>query len=477
MSIKRPKVGLYCIGTSRFDAIGIPGEATVDSLGAQFIAQLKEAIGDICDIVDPGVIKKREHIRPAIDLFFAEHVDVIFLTQLSWTEDFQINGLLRDMPACPIFFAQVNKPINFTETYSSDADFARFLSRGNLVGSLQGSGDVHRYKRPMVHNCAGSFEKVVPEFLCFARVCALRSMLRESCWGQLGGNFEVMWSTYVDPYLFYQKFGPELHFLTIAELEAEVEKVDPSALEANVEELLKRYKTGNKFDKDKFTASVRASMAMEAMIKKYGISALSLCDGNPQLFEHIGLRPGFWPTPFGGCEDVPVVAESDLGACMATYIMKMISGGHVTMVEPFNIDPENDTVSAGHGGPNDYTDPLADTVIGEDTRFAKTPYKYAGAPFAWYVVPEGPKTFAHISQCDGGFKLVAFTGDGIAEDHMLASYNHARFKVRGGSASELVKFLMDEGVTQHYAMAPGLHLEELRMFAEVMGFRYCEFGR
>jgi len=474
MAIKRPKIGIYCIGTPRFDAIG-DSEATVNGINAEFVAQLKERLGRFCDVVDPGIIKARDQIGKAVDLFFAEHVDAVFLTQLTWTEDFQINGLLRDMPPCPIFFAQINKPINFTKTYTSEADFARFLSRGNLVGSLQGSGDAKRYGRDAFHNCVGTFDQVMEEFEKFAKVCSLRSMLRRSSWGQLGGNFEVMWSTYVDPYLFYQKFGPELHFLTVAELEAEVEKVDAAALDANVQELLRRYKLGNNFDHDKFVASVRASMAMEAMIKKYGISALSLCDGNPQLFEHIGLRPGFWPTPFGGCKDVPVVAESDLGACMATYVMKMISGGHVTMVEPFNIDPENDTVSAGHGGPNDYTDPEANTLLGEDTRFAKTPYKYAGAPFAWYVVPGGPKTFAHISQCGNGFKLVAFEGEGIAEEHMLASYNQARFRVKGGTASQLVKFLMDEGVTQHYALAPGSHLDELRMFAEVMGFRYCEF--
>ncbi len=476
MGIRRPKAGLYLIGTSRFDAIG-DQEASVNRINEEFAAEVKAKLSPYCDIVDPGIIKRRDQIRPAIDKFFTGHVDVILLAQLTWTEDFQINGLLRDMPECPVFFAQFNKPINFTTTYTSEADFARFLSRGNLVGSLQGSGDCKRYNRPMMHNAAGKTDDVLKEFRTFASVCALRSMLREGRWGQLGGNFEVMWSTYVDPYLFYQKFGPELHFLTVAELEAEVEKVDQAALDANVEELLKRYKTGDDFDRGKFVACVRASMAMEAMIKKYDLMTMSLCDGNPQLLEHIGLRPGFWPTPLGGCEDVPVVPESDLGASMATYIMKMISGGHVTMVEPFNLDPATDTFSAGHGGPNDYTDPDADVIMGQDVRFAKTSYKYAGAPFAWYVVPEGPKTFAHISQCGGGFKLVAFTGEGIAEDHMLASYNHARFRVNGGSGTELIKFLMDEGVTQHYAMAPGLHLEELRMFAEVMGFRYCEFGR
>ena len=88
-------------------------------------------------------------------------------------------------------------------------------------------------------------------------------------------------------------------------------------------------------------------------------------------------------------------------------------------------------------------------------------------PLSEVKIPDFQRATSHQS--------ITFEGEGIAEEHMLASYNQARFRVKGGTASQLVKFLMDEGVTQHYALAPGSHLDELRMFAEVMGFRYCEF--
>ena len=57
-------------------------------------------------------------------------------------------------------------------------------------------------------------------------------------------------------------------------------------------------------------------------------------------------------------------------------------------------------------GDHDYTDERYRHLvrISRDVRFAKSPYKYAGAPFAWYRIAPGLKTFAHFSEANGRFK-------------------------------------------------------------------------
>lgn len=67
-------------------------------------------------------------------------------------------------------------------------------------------------------------------------------------------------------------------------------------------------------------------------------------------------------------------------------------------------------------------------MIARDVRFAKTSYKYAGAPFAWYRISPGRKTMAQLVECDGRYKLVATLVDSLEGGHILATYSHSIFR-------------------------------------------------
>lgn len=473
VSVKRPVAGVYLIATPRFFGLGDPTDIVYDQLIQATADRVLENIGRHSDIVFPGIISKREHVRSAIDQFHAAHVDSVYCLFLSWTEDFAWAQFVRDMPPVPLFFAQPTLDMNYVTTWERDGDFARFLSISGLVGSLEGSGSIAKIERPNVYVSVGDFEDVMAEYETYNKACALKSALFSERFALLANFNEVMWSTYVDPYLFYQKAGPEFRFLSVAELEDEVAKVPEEDVKECVRLLEERYPKDADVDDEKFAASVRGSLAMEALIKKNNLGALILNDVSVALFEHIGLRPGFCPTPIG--PQVPVIPEGDMGAGLAVYVLKHISGEHVTMVEPFHIDSTDGCLMVGHGGPNDYTDPKGSMKISRDVRFAKSKYRYAGAPFAWYVIPEGEKTVLHISQSNGTYKLIVTLADGIKDEHRLASYTHGKLKLRSGTAEEYIKKLMKEGVTQHYAVAAGNHIEKLRMFADIMGFEYHEF--
>jgi L-arabinose isomerase len=75
-------------------------------------------------------------------------------------------------------------------------------------------------------------------------------------------------------------------------------------------------------------------------------------------------------------------------------------------IEPFYINKTNNTFAAGHAGPNDYTEKPENMIIARDERFAKSGWKHAGAPFAWYVFPQGEKTMLHISEENGSDKHI-----------------------------------------------------------------------
>jgi L-arabinose isomerase len=205
------------------------------------------------------------------------------------------------------------------------------------------------------------------------------------------------------------------------------------------------------------------------MARSHGVELLVLNDIDQVLFRQVGLRPGFTPCP--GTRDVMVTPEGDLGTGLACYILGKLTGQAVNYIEPFHVDNRDGTFAAGHAGPNDYTDPAGKTLLSTDTRFAKSGYKHAGAPFAWHVFSPGEKTMVHISQSNGRFKMVAAVVDALPSKHFLAGYSHGLYKSRT-PAEEFFTKLQNIGVTQHYGVTSGDHIKTLEILAKLLDFDF-----
>ena len=140
----------------------------------------------------------------------------------------------------------------------------------------------------------------------------------------------------------------------------------------------------------------------------------------------MGLRAGFYHPWFN--ENISVlVPEADTGAGLICYILKLLSGRHVNFLEPFHIESEFGTFAGGHAGPNDHNDSSwqGNVVIARDVRFAKTDYRYAGAPFAWYRISPGRKTLAQLVEENGRYKLICGMAESLPGDHILTTYRTA----------------------------------------------------
>ena len=469
---RKPRIGMLLITTPRFHDLG---EGTEHGVYHQRKAAEAQTITDkaqaFADVVFPGVVYTRDDLKAAMRLFSARETDMVFACFLSWSDDYAWIRFLRDMPPTPILFASfIRDTLGFHDSMNEDR-FVEFLSAGSLVGMLEASGSASRFDRPMMHRTIGTLDQVMHTCACYAQAAMLRTKLTNETFGLLPSMNEVMWSTYVDIYDLFMKAGPEMRFLSVAALENTIRELPASEVDQTVQQIMATYENDGTIIPEKMKASVAASMALEKMCREAGISMLVLNDINTALLQTVGLRPGFTPCP--GTEDISVVPEGDIGGALAVYVLRKLTGLHVPFIEPFHIDLQNGTFAGGHAGPNDYTDPRGDTVLSRDERFARSTYKHAGAPFAWHVISDGEKTMAHISQCNGRFKLVCAVVDALPCPRHLAGYTHGLFKPRQDITS-FFQHLMDIGVTQHYAIADGNHLETLRHFAHMMDFDYYE---
>ncbi len=470
MDLKRkPRIGMLFIGAERFCPLG---EGTAN--GTYLARKTEEckvyigALADRAEVIGSGVVCTRAEAEQWAKRFYAEDVDCVVAIFLSWAEDTPWIAFLRELYPVPLMLASVVRDsLAITDT-NDENQFVDFLSAGALVGFLEASGSLRRFARPMTAVEIGTLEVLVPKIMVFAAAAKTRAILRRSKISLLACYNRAMWSTYVDPYGVFQKIGPELEFLSVADLCREIELLPTERVSAVLQRLKSRYRMMDNVDEEKFGASVKATLAMEKLALDAGTDLLVLNDIDTTLFRHVGLRPGFTPTD----EEIELVTvpEGDIGGGLAVYILCALTGKTANFIEPFYIDHERGGFVAGHAGPNDYTACPENVIIARDERFAKSGWKHAGAPFAWYVFPAGKKTMLHVSEENGRLKCVATVVECLPTKHYLASYSHANFRHPSLPPHELFRRIGGIGVNQHYAIAEGNVLAEIKMLAELMDF-------
>lgn len=476
---RKPRAGLLLVASPRFKNLSGPKRGTYGERKEKAVEEIKASM-DFLELVDPGIVYEREDAEKALKLFFDKDVDFVYAEFLSWSEDFAWIRFLRDCPAMPIIFANVAKPRMTFETTLDEDDFVDYLCAGTLVGSLEGSGSINRIPRKGVKTAMGTREEITEKVRVFAEAARVRAILRRSTVGLMANMNEAMWSTYIDNYDLFTKIGPEIHYLPYSDYGAEIEALTDEEVETYANNLTSRYKMMPDVEYDKFIGCVKATLAIKKMAEKNGIDCYVYNDIDQATFRTAGCRAGFYTQWFN--ENVSVlVPEADIGAGLITYILKLLTGKHVNFIEPFHIEDDFGTFAGGHAGPNDHNDPAwqDNVVISRDVRFAKTNWKYAGAPFAWYRISPGLKTVAGLYEQGGKYKLITFLAESLSEKdtpqstkkHLLATYSHTIFKPQV-PVKQLWEQVLRIGATQHYAIVDGDCRAQLEDLAAIMGFEF-----
>ncbi len=471
------KAGLLLLASPRFKNLGsgLP-RGTYGERKAKEVSSLlnSNSITSILEVVYPGIVYEREDAEKAMFSFINEKVDFIIAEFLSWSEDFAWIRFLRDMPDIPILFVNPVKNRMSFETTLDEDDFIDYLCSGTLVGSLEASGSVARQGRKNLKVAIGSRDELVKQIQVFATASRVKKILSQSIVGLLANYNEAMWSTYIDPYNLFTRIGPEIRFISYSTYADAIAEISKSEFGAYKDDLLSKYKIMDDVEMGKFDASVYASIGLAKLAEQYNVDVMVFNDIDTAMFKLIGLRAGFYHPYFNENHSV-LVPEADIGAGLITYVLKLISGKHVNFLEPFHIESDFGTFAGGHAGPNDHNDPAytQNVIIARDVRFAKTNYKHAGAPFAWYRISPGRKTMAQLVEENGRYKLVSTLVDSLEGKHLLATYSHSIFKPVV-PVNELFQQILKIGTTQHFAIVDGDYLRELSLFAEIMGFDYYE---
>ncbi len=469
---RKSKIGLFFISCRRFIELG---KDTIDGSYLQRIkketAYIKNTMCEQVDIIDPGEIFNDNDMKRALNLFKTESVDCILCLFHSWSEDNVWIKFLRDSdPNIElIYFYPAKDSISYADC-SDDNDFMQFLTDGGLVGSLVGSGSIRKFNRD-AKIIVGTIDDVFEEIVEYANLCKIKNILKDSHLCVVPTFNEIMWNTYFNPYRIFQS-GPEISFYSYQELKDISEAIDEKEILIYQNELKQKYEMIETVEDEKFKASVRYSLGLDKLMDRYDLDGMTFNDVSTELFESIGLRPGFYPNAIN--EKLRFVCpEGDLGIALGIYILKLLTKKQVNVIEPFYIDKSRNIFCAGHAGPNDYNDEksINNVKISIDKRFAKTNYKYAGAPFAWLRIPPGEMTMLHISQIKDEIKVVATKVKSINGPHRIQGYSHSEFQV-----DEDINFFFEKilkiGTTQHFVVVEGDYIKQLDILSKLCNFNF-----
>ena len=470
---RKPKLGFLFIGSRRFKALGENTKSgTYTERVNKETAMISRELADDLEIINPGDVYDSEDLNEALNCFTRQNVDCILVVFHSWAEDnIWIRFLRESDPEIPlIYFCPAKYSIPF-ETCEEEDDLVEFLASGGLVGSLIGSGSIPKMGRSAKF-LVGTLKQKKNEIIQYVTLCKIRSILHKSRFGILPAYNEIMWNTYIDVYRLFS-YGPEVTFVSYDEYAAISDKVSELEVKAWKNELESRYPVEGHISDEKFEASVRYSIGLWKIMEAYNLDAMTLNDVDMRLFEKIGLRPGFYPNAINDSLSV-LCPEADLGIALAMYLLKLLTGKQINTIEPFYIDDSKNLFCAGHAGPNDYNYPHSDkhVKISFDARFAKTKYRYAGAPFAWLRIPPGRMTMVHVSQQNNGIKMVVSLVDSLAGQHRTNSYAHSDFKPANLAINDFFEKILSIGTTQHFVVVEGEYLEQLRDLAALCGFTF-----
>jgi L-arabinose isomerase len=474
LKTRKPRAGLLLIASPRFKNLGEGLKHGTYSERKDIAVNEIMGTMDFLDIIFPGIVYEKEDAVSAMKEFYDKNADLVIVEFLSWSEDFAWIRFLRDMPDIPILFTNVAKDhVAFKDTIDED-DFIEYLCSGTLVGSLEGSGSVPRSGRKHIKTVLGNRKEITEKIRSFASAAMTKSILKQANLGLLANYNEAMWSTYMDPYNIFTKLGPEIKFLPYSIYADVIESITGKELKEYCDDLTGKYKMEEDVAYDKFEASARASLALAKLAERKDIDIMVYNDIDEAMFKLVGLRAGFYHPWFNKNTSV-LVPEADSGAGIITFILKLISGKNVNFLEPFHIETDYGTFAGGHAGPNDHNDPewQKNVVIARDVRFAKTKWKYAGAPFAWYRISPGRKTMAQLVECEGKYKLVCTLVDSLEGEHILATYSHSIFKPVV-PVCRLFEEILKTGTTQHFGIVDGDYTKELADVASLMDFEFYE---
>jgi L-arabinose isomerase len=461
---QNPKVGLLLFTAEWFIKIGASQGAfsQLPLLLESDATRIVQALGAALDVVFPGIITTQQQVAGAVKQFEREEVDAVVVCYITWGEDRLIIDLLQQMPTVPVLvwcyapFRQLPGTMTMTD-----------LFRGcGPVGAVQASAPLKRMGRRFGF-AFGSDENpaTLQKIVAYCKAAKTIKGLRRMTIGVLPYRCDVMTGTYVDEFRLKKELGPELKYISTFDYRTLCEQIPAERVAVFIQELRAAFRVSSAVTEIGMERAARASLGLVEVAQKYNLDAIAIEDVGEELHRMIGVRPCLCaPELFSR---VVVSMEADVGASVALWILRELTGKAPMYTEIFTYDEQDNGLLMGHAGIHDLrlVEKPEDVLIEPDGEYLESEPDSAWMRFR---AKGGPVTLLSIF-CDiERFKLVISSGVAVPGDIKLLGSPHIYVKISTPLAEFFEKSIRT-GMTQHWAVVHENVIEELLALGDILG--------
>ncbi len=446
MDLKRPKIGLL---TLFFDLYLASGDTLLTSCQT-FAAQLVEGLGQLAEVVHPGVCANRTQVAAAVRDFEAADVDLIVVVHLTYApSQYAAPALLRT--GIPLLLWSTQKLSAVTETITNWD-----LEENHGVHGTQDLANVLRRGQRRFAVLAGHWQDAttLQQLREWFEAARIRRGLQSARVGLIGHPMEHMGDFGLDETAFETQLGVHVQHIAQRAIAVAAREAPAEAIRDQLRVDLEHFKAHVNLTDAQHEAAARLEWAIKQTLEREGLIGFAshffaiaqegLLDSLPFLAASNLLAAGYG---YGG--------EGDVTSAVAVWILRQLAG-EATFTEMFTMDFGGDSLLMSHMGEGNWRLARADhpIILRSDpfdlAAFAADPVSLT------FALRPGPATLLNITVGpEGRLQWIVVEGEVVDSQPLpQLTQTHHRFRFTQPVA-RFVEAYAQTGGSHHQALAYG----------------------
>lgn len=427
---------------------------------------IADRLGQQCDLVCSDLVDSMDSADQAGRLFKDEQINLLILTECTYTPDYIVNQTLGRIPEIPllIYVSQPHGGVDLESNYEETLRNSGMMSLVQLVAGLRKMGIYQHFE--VVVGSIGD-EEVYRQIDRYVQVVTIYNQLKSMTIGVVGHVFRGMFDFEYDKTMIKGKLGPHVMNIQISHLLDLWEETNPE--EESVRTLVERVNSDYEvkgLGPGDITNAARFAVALRKLVEKFRLDAIAL------LGQHY-VEAKTKTTSYLGVAEllnegrVMAVTEGDVPGLIMMKIMR-----HLTKRTPFfgewgEFDIfRNAMLIMGHGylAPNE-------AKKGLPIRARPTPeqWGYEGHGFSFELTMNpGLATIGHIINDIHGWRMLISGGE-IMDINPLPCGECTVLVKLERPVKEYVEQLVKSGFPHHSIVVVGDVRHQLEQLADLMG--------
>lgn len=461
MALKtKPRIGILAVGLAAY----WPQFSGMREAVLGHHAALLNLIGDGAERVELGLVDTVDGARAAAASLAASDVDAVFvhLTTYATSEPLLLAVASTNVPVVLLNVQSVRKlDVGGVRTIGDWLGVAiSCAALPEMTASLRRIG--RRFD--VVTGHLDGDDELAKHLSSWVDACSVRRMLRTKSFGLFGRPYPGMTDLYIDETAFFDAFGTHTRHLTWDDIADAATRVADSEADARQQALRNAFEIPDEVEGAPLRSIARVLAGLDRLIEAEGLCALPNHYEGAVRDDHVTVLAASNPAfSVLMAEGIACPVEGDIKVALAMLMLKAVAGT-ATLAELYSMDFEDDVVILGHSGAADITISRRKPTLKHSAVF----HGKSGSGFLTQTFPKlGAMTLLSLTQDgDGRFVMVAAAGEIVDGPAMLLGDTNCRVRFAPGLRG-FVNAWAEEGPTHHGVMAPGDHIDALRLVAKL----------